>query len=81
MTTVQFNLPDQLAQDAQRAGLLSPERLEQWLREQLRAQQGEELFDAMDRMAALDEPAPMSPEEVAREIAVMRAARRARHAN
>jgi hypothetical protein len=38
MTTVQISLPDQLAREAQRAGLLSPELLEKWLREQLKAQ-------------------------------------------
>ena len=36
MTTVQITLPDQLAQEAQRAGLLSPEKIEQLLREQLK---------------------------------------------
>ncbi len=77
MTTVQITLPDQLAQEAQRAGLLAPARLEQWLREQLRARGADELFAAMDRMAAHDEPPAMSPEEVAREIAAMRAQRRA----
>lgn len=78
MTTVQITLPDQLAQEAQRAGLLSPARLEQWLREQLRHQQADELFAAMDRMAAMDEPTALSPEEVAREISAMRAERRAK---
>ena len=39
MTTIQITLPDQLAQDAQRAGLLASARLEQWLREQLTAAQ------------------------------------------
>lgn len=76
MTTVQINLPDQLAQEAQRAGLLSPARLEQWLRDQLKEQRIGELFSAMDRMADVNEPAAMSPEEVAREIATMRAQRR-----
>jgi Arc/MetJ family transcription regulator len=76
MTTVQITLPDLLAQEAQRAGLLSPARLEPWLREQLRARAGEELFAAMDRMAAHDDPPAMSPEEVASEIAAMRAKRR-----
>jgi hypothetical protein len=33
MTTVQITLPDQLAQEAQRARLLSPTLLEKWLRE------------------------------------------------
>ncbi len=76
MTTVQINLPDQLAQEAQRAGLLAPARLEQWLREQLRDRRVDGLFSAMDRMAGVPEPASMSPEEVAEEIARMRAERR-----
>jgi hypothetical protein len=81
MTTVQITLPDQLAQEAQRAGLLSSARLEQWLREQLKTKQVDELFTALDRMAAVDEPPTMSPEEVACEIAAMRNARRAHNAN
>jgi len=72
MTTVHITLPDQLAQEAQRAGLLSPSRLERWLRDQLKARQVDELFAAMDRMAAVDEPAVMSPEDVAEEIAASR---------
>jgi len=77
MTTVQITLPDQLAQEAQRAGLLSPRAIERWLREELKARQADELFAAMDRMAAVDEPAAMSPEEVADEMRVMRTERRA----
>lgn len=77
MTTVQITLPDQLVQQAQQAGLLSPETIEKWLREQLRAQRVDKLFSAMDRMAAVDDPAILSPEAVAEEIAVMRAERRA----
>jgi len=81
MTTVQITLPDQLAQEAQRAGLLSSVRLEEWLREQLKTRQVDAFFSALDRIAEVDEPATMSPEEVAREIAAMRAARRAGNAN
>ncbi len=76
MTTVQITLPDQLAQEAQRAGLLSQGAIERWLREQLRARQVSELFSAMDRMAAVDEPGTMSPEQIAEEIRAMRAERR-----
>lgn len=47
MTMVQITLPDQLAADAQRAGLLSPARMERILREQLRARRVNELFEAM----------------------------------
>lgn len=79
MTTVQITLPDQLAQEAQSAGLLSSTRLEQWLREQLRTQRVDELFTAIDRMSAIDEPAAMSPHEVAEEIAAMRTQRRSRN--
>jgi hypothetical protein len=80
MTTVEIALPDQLAQDAQRAGLLSPARVEKWLRDQLEAKQVDELFAAIDRMAGVDEPPVMSPEDVAQEIAAMRAERRANNA-
>lgn len=81
MATVQITLPDQLAQDAQRAGLLSSAKLEGWLLEQLKAQRVETLFTAMDRMAEVDEPAMMTPEEVAEELTAMRAQRRANTAN
>ncbi|TFZ04695.1 hypothetical protein [Ramlibacter rhizophilus] len=81
MTTVQITLPDQLAQEAQRAGLLSPANLERWLRDQLKTQRVDEFFAAMDRMAEVNDPAVMSPDEVAQEIAAMRAERRARNAN
>lgn len=81
MTIVQITLPDQLAQDAQRAGLLSPAKLEPWLRDQLKAQRVDDLFAAMDRMASVQEPAVMSPEEVAQEMATIRAERRAKKAN
>ncbi len=81
MTTVEITLPDQLVQEAQRAGLLAPARLERLLRDQLKTQRMDELFAAMDQMAAVDEPAVMSPEEVVREIAAMRAERRVQTAN
>jgi len=64
---VQISLPDQLANEARRARLLSSARLEGWLREQLNARHVDELFSAMDRMATAPEPAVMSPEAVARE--------------
>ncbi len=78
MTTIQINLPDQLAEDAKQAGLLSAELLENWLRQQLRERRADQLFSAMDRMSAVDDPAVISPEAVAEEIAAMRAERRAR---
>ena len=67
MTTVQISLPDQLAQEAQREGLLAPERIEQMLREQLRSERIERLKQARAKLAA--EPLPaMTPEEIQIEI-------------
>ena len=82
MTTLELklNLPDDLAKRAQSAGLLTPEAIESMLREHLMAQRVDELFAAMDRMAVVDEPPAMSPEEVAEEIRGMRAERRAKAA-
>jgi hypothetical protein len=47
MTTVQITLPDQLALEARQAGLLSPMRLDKWLRVQLKTQRVDELFAAI----------------------------------
>lgn len=76
MTTVQITLPDQLAQEAQKAGLLSSESLEELLRRQLKAKAAEQLFAAMEKMGAVDEGKAMTPEDVAAEIRAMRAERR-----
>ncbi len=76
MTTIQINLPDQLAREAESAGLLSRAAIERWLREQLKRRRTDELFEAMDRMAEVDKPAPMSPEEIAAEVAALRTAKR-----
>jgi hypothetical protein len=77
MTTIQITLPDQLAQEAEQAGLLSSESLEKWLRQQLQAKRFDQLVAAMDRLSAVDDLPYMSPEEVAEEIKIMRAERRA----
>ena len=78
MTTVQINLPDQLAAEAQNAGLLSSEVVEQWLRETLRTRQIDNLFAAMNRLNAAEPENALSPEEVAEEIRIMRQERRER---
>ncbi len=80
MVKVQITLPNRLAAEAQRAGLLSAERLKSWLRQELQATRTEKLFSAMDRMAAVSRPPVMSPEEVAREVSAMRAKRRSKQA-
>jgi len=76
MTTVQITLPDQLAQEAKQADLLSEAALEKLLREQLQARRQDEFFAALSRMEQAVEPALMSPEELADEIRIMREARR-----
>ena len=50
MTSIEIQLPDKLAQDAQAAGLLTPEAIERLLREQLRKQAGEALRDMWARV-------------------------------
>jgi hypothetical protein len=77
VTTVQITLPDELAADAAQAGLLSSDSIEELLREKLRAHRTEQLFAAMDRMAAVQDGEDFSPEAVAKEIALARAERRA----
>lgn len=76
MTTVQINLPDQLAQEAKQAGLLSEAALAKLLREQLQARRQDAFFSALERMEQVTEPPAMSPEDVAEEIRAMREERR-----
>lgn len=78
MTIVQITLPDQLAQEALHAGLLSQAAMEKLLREQLKAWRQDGFFAAIGRMEQVEAPPAMSPEEVAEEIRVMRAERRAK---
>ena len=76
MTTVHVELPDELAAEAQAAGLLSGARMEGLLREQLRRQKTDELLEIMHRAAAFDDGTSMTAEDVAEEIHQMRAERR-----
>jgi post-segregation antitoxin (ccd killing protein) len=77
MTEVTMTLPDTLAQEARAAGLLTPQALETMLRETLRKQRVDELFTAMDKMAAVEMPA-MTEAEIQLEIEAARTERRAR---
>jgi hypothetical protein len=78
MTTleVKLDLPESLAKEAQQAGLLAPKEMEKLLREEIRRRAVGELFEAMDRMAAVEGP-PMTEDEIQAEIDAVRAARRA----
>ena len=79
MTTVEITLPDQLAEEAKRAGLLAPDAIERMVREAIRRRALAELEQAMDRMAAAAGPT-MTPEEIQEEIRAARAGRRVREA-
>jgi hypothetical protein len=80
MTTVQIQLPDELAQDAQNAGLLTPEAIEGMLREQLRKQAGEALREMWARLPR-DELTPEIEQMIDEEVQAVRAERRKRTAS
>ena len=62
MTTVQITLPDQLAEEAAKAGLLAADRIEAVLREQLRQARVARLRAV--RQSLGNDPLPtMTPEE------------------
>ena len=80
MTTIQIQLPDDLAQDAQAAGLLTPDAIERLLRERLRRQSGDALRAMWDRMPA-EEITPEIETMIDEEVQAVRAERRQRFAN
>lgn len=69
-------LPDSLAREAEAAGLLTPESIESLLREEVCRRRVNQLFEAADRLAALDLP-PLTTAEVEAELQAARAERRA----
>lgn len=76
MTELTLTLPDGLAKEAAQAGLLTPQAIEELLREAMRKRAVRELFEAMDRMHAVP-GTPMTEDEIQAEIDAVRAARRA----
>jgi hypothetical protein len=78
MTTLELklDLPNQLAHDAQAAGLLTPEGITQLLQDAIRRRAGKELLAAAERVAAAGVP-PMTLEEIQEEVNAVRAARKA----
>jgi hypothetical protein len=75
MVQLDLKLPDSLAREAQAAGLLTPQAIEQLLRVEIRRRRVGQLFDAADRLAALDAP-PLTEAQVEAEIQAVREARR-----
>lgn len=72
---LQVELPDELAKQAQEAGLLEPKALQSMLREQLKKQAGEELRTLWATM----QPAELTPEIEQEIVEAVRAARTKRH--
>jgi hypothetical protein len=77
MTTleVKLNLPDQIAQEAQRAGLLTGRAIERLIEEAVRREAGKRLLDAMQRLREANVP-PLTEEDIAEEVKAARAARK-----
>ena len=73
MTHITVSLPDDLAQQARSAGLLSDEALASLLREAMQKRQVEQLFDTMGKLAGLEPP--LTEAEIDAEIAVARTER------
>jgi hypothetical protein len=80
MTTIQIQLPDDLAHDAQAAGLLTPDAIERLLRERLRRQAGDALQAMWSRMPA-EEMTPEIEKMIDEEVQAVRAERRQRTAS
>ena len=69
---VKFDLPEGLATEARKSGLLNPIELERLVREALRAKRADRLGAARDKLAAGPMP-PMTAEEIQAEIDAYRA--------
>ena len=77
MTTIQLSLPDDLAQKATKAGLLSAEAIQNMLLEQLKRQAGATLREAWSRLPT-EELTPEVEQEVVEAVRAHRAEQRAR---
>ena len=77
MTTVSIELPDELAEEARKQGLLAASAVETMIRDALRRRAGRELLDAARELATAELP-PMTMAEIQREVDAVRAERRRR---
>lgn len=77
MTELVVKLPDELAQRARSAGLLTDGAIQRLLEEAMRREAGHRLLRVAERLHAVDVP-PMSEEEIVAEVKAARAERRAR---
>ena len=76
MTELVIRLPDELAQRAKQAGLLSDSAIQELLEEAMRRQAGRRLLDVAQRIRAAGIE-PMSMEEIDAEVKAVRAERSA----
>lgn len=76
MTTLELKLtlPNDLAQEAQAAGLLSPEAMEAMVREAMKKRRIDRLFETMKKLSDLTPP--ITEAEIAAEIQAARMERR-----
>lgn len=81
MTTLQVNLdlPDSLAKEATRLGLLEPQALQALLRDAVRIRRLARLVEARRKIAAAGVP-PLTMEEIEAEIEADRSQRRTKNA-
>jgi hypothetical protein len=78
MTTLQLNLPDDLARRAQSAGLLSDVSIQKLLEEAIRREAGRRLLNIAQKLHAANIP-PLSDEEIVAEVKAVRAEKNARN--
>ena len=76
MTELVVQLPDELAQRAKEAGLLSDSAIARLLEEAVRREAGRKLLDVAERLHAAGIP-QMSMDEITAEVKAVRAERRA----
>lgn len=77
MTELVVTLPDELAQRARNAGLLSDSAIQRLLEEAMRREAGRKLLEIAQRVQAAGIP-PMTMDEIQAEVNAVRAERRAR---
>ena len=75
MTELVVKLPDELAQRARTAGLLSDSAIQRLLEDAMRREAGRKLLAVAERVQAAG-IAPMSDEEIVAEVKAVRAERR-----
>jgi post-segregation antitoxin (ccd killing protein) len=79
MTELVVKLPDDLAQRAKSAGLLTDSAIQRLLEEAMRREAGRRLLQVAEQLHAASVE-PMSEEEIVAEVKAARAERRAREA-